>query len=350
MPLVTYTSDSDSDSDTASDPPPPSKKSKPNNTPPAPPPLPPLPSAFHDLYASTVRTTTADTPFFHQGRTRQTPHIPGNWPSHIYIEWHPSPTTHAHLTSLLTMLQSRLTSPPSPSNTTTNYKTNITTFLTSDLGAPLPLHISLSRPLSLPTNQKAGFLSALTGEVASSGVAPFALAVRGAEWHRTEESGRSFLVLRVRTKSATTTSGTGKGKNANPELTRLLRGCNLVAKQHGQPELYQWAGDADDDADADAEIGSGSSKADNGKSVGNAFHISIAWTFTKPTEELEQLTREVFAEHEEEGDEDGIQKTTVIQVDGIKAKIGNVVTHIPLRQPGRKDSSDQPARHLLRLA
>jgi hypothetical protein len=49
-------------------------------------PLPALPASFRDLYSSTVRTTTHDSPALHAGRQRATPHVVGNWPTHISLE------------------------------------------------------------------------------------------------------------------------------------------------------------------------------------------------------------------------------------------------------------------------
>ncbi|KAI2614848.1 hypothetical protein GGR54DRAFT_650835 [Hypoxylon sp. NC1633] len=319
--------------------------------------LPPLPAAFHDLYASTVRVSTTDDPALHQGRKRVNPHKAGNWPSHLYIEWHPTPPQLHQLTSLLSALTLAL----SPLSVTLH------SFLTSDLGAPQPLHVSLSRPIVLSTAQKDGFLEQLTSRIGGCGVAPFDLAPRGLEWHRTRESERSFLVLSVGAATDTITATTPtspastdpnspllqRGRKAagpaldghteqeqeeepvsttpqatptnnakppqpppqsqNPELTTLLHHCNALAKAHAQPPLYA------------SRPGTGS-RAD-------AFHISIAWSFAEPTAEVRRRTEEVFTRMGLGGEILG----TRVRVDGIKAKIGNVVTHVQLPVRGRRE-------------
>jgi hypothetical protein len=272
--------------------------------------LPPLPATFHDLYASSVRHSTTDDPTLHQGRTRQIPHVAGNWPSHLYIEWHPSVSESGLLTAFITDLQHSL-----------GDKARLSSFLVSDLGNPQPLHISLSRPFVLSTAEKDEFLGKITHAIEGCRVAPFSLQCRGVEWHRTEESSRSFLVLRVQTgssrpatRSRTESDTSGGGVNPNPELTKLLKQCNSAVKAFGQQELYQWATDP--------------SASGN---VGDAFHISIAWCFEAPDENIRQQTENLFAS----ASAGPAVKAIHIEVDGIKVKIGNVVSHIPLSLPGK---------------
>jgi U6 snRNA phosphodiesterase len=49
---------------------------------------------------------------------------------------------------------------------------NVTSFITSELGAPLPLHISLSRPISFVAGQKDSFVASIQREIANCGVRP----------------------------------------------------------------------------------------------------------------------------------------------------------------------------------
>ena len=86
MALVDYTSSEDEDEEDAKSPNtalPASLKRKRNWSSSD---LPPLPSKFHDLYASATRISTRDDPSLHGGRKRVTPHLEGNWPTHLYIE------------------------------------------------------------------------------------------------------------------------------------------------------------------------------------------------------------------------------------------------------------------------
>ena len=124
--------------------------------------LPPLPAQFHDLYASNVRTTTHDDPALHGGRKRIKPHVEGNWPTHIYIEWWPRSRDLETLSKLIKSL--------STSASTEDVK--VESLLESELGAPLPLHISLSRSLTLTLSNKASFLAQVQSAVAAGPPAP----------------------------------------------------------------------------------------------------------------------------------------------------------------------------------
>ncbi|KAF3764684.1 hypothetical protein M406DRAFT_27966, partial [Cryphonectria parasitica EP155] len=277
-------------------------------------PLPPLPPSFHNLYATTVRPAAADLPSLHQGRKRVIPHVPGNWPSHLYAEWHPDPIHHAALTSLLDALTTTTTN-------NNNAGLELTTFLTSDLGAPLPLHVSLSRPFVLRTSEREPFLATLERDIAASGVRAFVLVPDGLAWFRSAEGGRSFLVLRRRTKK-------------NYQLSTLLGKCNDLVAAYGQPRLYARSGNDDDDGTTAASREGGGVQAvgggeedDAAGSVDDAFHVSIAWSFAVPTADIREQTAAVFARKEFQ---EGIMRAIRIPVNGVKVKIGNVVTDIAL--------------------
>ncbi|SPQ18014.1 3b4ae673-df73-455c-9271-a8894613b1d4 [Thermothielavioides terrestris] len=319
MPLVDYSSDSDSSASGAdgSDAGIPPKKQRRTGSgegsasafgpspSPSPAPahaaaLPPLPPSFHDLYASTVRTATRDDPSLHQGRTRQNPHVPGNWPSHIYIEWHPPSAVHSLLVELVSSLQAQAR--------TLSSAVQVTSLLLSDLAAPQPLHISLSRPIVLSSAQKDTFSAEVEAAIRASGIAAFTLACSTVEWHRTAESGRSFLVLRVHGTQEAREGDTED--NPNPELTELLRRCNAVVAKYGQPGLYRWA------------------EGDDVSRVWKAFHVSIAWSFAEPTEELKMVTERVFGQTTAKG---RIQEVRV-PVEGIKVKIGNTAYDIAIKR------------------
>lgn len=220
-------------------------------------------------------------------------------------------------------------------------------FLTSDLGAPQPLHISLSRPIVLSTTQKDAFLPQLTERISSSRVGPFDLVPRGLEWHRTPESSRSFLVLKVAscpapptptptpTPSSNSTSTSPSpsspyprppNPNPNPELSALLAQCNALVKSYSQPPLYAFQ---DDEHNT-----STSTSTNESSSSSDAFHISIAWSFAEPTAAVKQRTEAVFSSPDTRARDEIL--AVRVPVTGVKAKIGNVVTRVALPVRGKR--------------
>jgi U6 snRNA phosphodiesterase len=250
MPLVSYSSSSESDSQ------PTVRKRKRIQTAPqasgvSSAALPPLPSSFHDLYATAVRPSASDDPSLHGGRKRTIPHIEGNWPTHVYIEC----TLHspAYLvlrnspaigrpTSRQTADLSALVSALNASNglSDTNEPHSL---LQTPLGAPAPLHISLSRALSIPTASRAPFEDKVRRCIRNEGVRHFVLRPNGRiGWFGNEEGGRWFLVLGVTTSwedDLAEEAPTPEGRTTTDEaLTKLLRAANTAARALELPELY----------------------------------------------------------------------------------------------------------------
>lgn len=250
--------------------------------------LPPLPPAFHDLYASTVRHSVVDDPALHQGRTRLIPHIVGNWPSHLYVEWHPLAKQQEKLIQLISRVNEDIG------------QIKLHSFMTSDLGTPLPLHISLSRPISLTTSNKEQFLDQISSAINTSNVHQFSVSPKRLIWFKSPDSNRTFLVLQVASSLASESATT----LSNPELMRLLKTCNDTVGSFSQPVLYQ---------------GPGKDAADE------AFHISIGWALNLQVDEASNKALKVFDDAEFQS-----LKSWKIQVPGVKVKIGNVVSHLPL--------------------
>ncbi|KAM3419796.1 U6 snRNA phosphodiesterase [Cercospora zeina] len=194
--------------------------------------LPPLPAAFRDLYSSTVRTSTQDDPVLHGGRKRVTPHVAGNWPTHVYLDYYSA------LQQLISHSQKA------------SEQDIVHSLLENELGVQQPLHVSLSRPLSLKTDAKDVFLEQLKTRIPASGVEAFGVQPLDLAWHPNEEGTRCFLVLRLQTPS-------------DHELKTLLNMCNTVAARFSQPLLYTDQARSSDTPPTDAHDG---------------FHISIAWT------------------------------------------------------------------------
>ncbi|KAL9012490.1 MAG: hypothetical protein Q9173_002749 [Seirophora scorigena] len=260
--------------------------------------LPSLPDSFHDLYASTTRPSQHDDPSLHAGRQRQIAHVEGQWPTHVYIEWHPSRSETDALSNLLSCAQSTL--PPD---------IRLHSLLESDLGAELPLHISLSRTLMLATHQRQAFTDDLEKAIGASGVKPW------------------FLVVQTE-------------KPPGDELNKLLRASNRVARSFEQPRLY--ARQESLTVTSPMHRKKGQSRFSRGKRAGllgakslvssqpstmdedasDHFHISIGWTLDKPYEDSSDAA-------DVEIDKQGMLKLSVA-VRTVKVKVGNGMVSIPL--------------------
>ncbi len=76
---------------------------------------------------------------------------------------------------MLATLLSKLDTPdsPAPISGSAGAAAKVCSLLSSELGADLPLHISLSRPIGLETEQRQSFLDMLQTRIGKSGIRPY---------------------------------------------------------------------------------------------------------------------------------------------------------------------------------
>ncbi|KNG82277.1 hypothetical protein ANOM_010105 [Aspergillus nomiae NRRL 13137] len=297
MALVQY-SDSESEEDTSHSEisPRPAKRLRQENTATLISSLPPLPKAFHDLYASSTRISVKDDPSLHGGRKRAIPHVEGNWPTHIYLEWYPSRGELSVLSNVIAQMEGKLR----------KSKVELNSLLRSDLGAQLPLHISLSRPVVLRTEQRQSFLEIFQSAIQDSNIRAFNVTTEGLHCVSNYEKTRWFYVLRVKTPE-------------NDALNRLLKLSNRSLALFSQPSLYE-ASPHILNADADSSTPMQWQQGDS-TDYSHCFHISLAWSLTEPSpDERDEIAKIELR---------GLRELSVC-FDCVKVKIGNNITSMPL--------------------
>lgn len=194
--------------------------------------------------------------------------------------------------------------------------------LHSDLGAQLPLHVSLSRPVALLTDQRGDFLDALRGTVTRAKIRPYVFRLIGSvlctnrpsfyatfsglNWVSNYEGTRWFLVLRLH-------------KPTGDELNKLLHASNTILSLFNQPPLYTSRPEKIDTPKTSAK--SSSSSHNSSPDLSAHFHISIAWRLTSPSatevSAINELSLEALSD-------------TQIRFDTVKVKIGNAIENIGL--------------------
>lgn len=227
-------------------------------------PPPPLPQSFSTLYASNVRSGTIDDPTLHGGRRRQVAHLSGNWPGFVFLEWLPSDEDLFHLEALISKIDHHPQDKSKPGIPVCRIQSS----LRSDLGVRLPLHVSLSAPLILTTDNKDAFEEELSKAIQNAKLAAFDVSLSGLQWVKNFDGTRHFLILVLK-------------EPLDAELQNLLSVCNGVAKEFRLPQLY---------AGRRAGVGVVPSregpeprhKSTRSESQGGKFHISIAWCLSQP--------------------------------------------------------------------
>lgn len=303
-------------------------------------PPPPLPTSLTNLYASNVRSSTYDSPTLHQGRKRQIPHVEGNWPSFVYLEWLPSVSQLARLEDLIAFIAHEHNQTDDPIDITTGSQSDhsrlqqqvsICSSLRSDLGVRQPLHVSLSAPLILTTDNKDTFLENLTRDIESTSQTAFTTFPSTLKWVTNFDGTRHFLIVTLK-------------RPKSDALRTLLDTCNRTTGGMGLPQLY--AGNDDhtkvgvvsrpkklaDDQHVETPVND-TIGIDVDGDTDEKFHISIAWSLEKVCTNLTVL-QELRKKLED----------VKIMFDKVFIKIGNQVSSVSLQEPLHRGEPESDTR------
>jgi hypothetical protein len=140
----------------------------------------------------------------------------------------------------------------------------------------------------------------------------FSVKPTNVNWVANYEKTRWFLVLHLT-------------KPSGNELNKLLRVCNNEAQKFNHPPLYAASPEPNSTPRQIVRTERIKPSAVEIQDLSEAFHISIGWTLESPSEDLIELTKNVF----QHGKFDAIKQIDIL-VKEIKLKLGNVVLSIPL--------------------
>jgi hypothetical protein len=179
------------------------------------------------------------------------------------------------------------------------------TLLLSDLSVSLPLHISLSRSLQVPTDRRQSFLEAVTQAIKGIRVKSFDVHLPKLVWAPNYDRTRWFLAAGAMA--------------VGDELNSLLRACNKAAVGQGHGALYAKA--------SERPTGTKEPPAQEPEDFSDYFHFSLAWSLksAKDTVKLQQSLLNVF----EQKKFDNVRDIKV-NFDQVLVKIGNEVHTIGL--------------------
>jgi len=189
----------------------------------------------------------------------------------------------------------------------------LNSLLCSDLAAPLPLHISLSRSLQIPSEQRDAFLLRVAQALSRAAVScPLEVGLDRLLWASNFDRSRWFLAL-------------GVARPPGDSLNGLLCACNAAAEASGFPLLYEDGGDGGGGDADDERVSEDDSESRAHPNRLDCFHFSLAWSLTGPDDDSKERLESLWISPEA-----APVREMRVQFDRVLVKIGNAIHTIDL--------------------